>query len=176
MPMKKSFASSYKMLLRLARPLIHFVLLLVAFRIAYTVRQSTDLIPWLQLRIPAFNLVETTRFALIAVVIFLIAAFLLGVYELQKPLHGYYRKFLLAWVWWLVSMTFLALFGNGFLFTDGISRFVILWTAVCGLILLSIFDIFRNNLNSFLEKKHPYKILLIYNTREQYEQFVANIE
>lgn len=93
------------------------------------VRQSTDLIPWLQLRIPTFNFTETLWFALTAISIFIVASFFLGVYELYKPLHGYYKKFLLAWVWWMVSMTFLALFGNGFLFTNGISRFLILWSA-----------------------------------------------
>lgn len=146
--MKKSFASSYKMVLRLSRPVLHFVLLLIVFWIGYIVRQYTDLIPWLQLRIPAFNLVEAKQFAVVAVSIFVAAAFLLDVYELYKPLHGYYKKFLLAWVWWIVSMTFLALFGNGFIFTDGISRFLIIWSAVCGLVVLSIMDIFWNNLNS----------------------------
>ncbi|MBP6911012.1 sugar transferase [Patescibacteria group bacterium] len=173
--MKKNVASSYKMILRLARPLFHIVLLLVIFRIGYTVRQSTDLIPWLQLTIPAFNLTETIRFAVSAIAIFVGACFLLGVYDLFKPLHGYYRKFLLARVRWLVCMTFLALFGNGFIFTDGISRFLILWSALCGFIALSIFDIFWNNINSYLEKEHPYKIVVIYKTQAQYEQFSQDI-
>lgn len=72
-------------------------------------------------------------------------------------------------------MTFLALFGNGFLFTDGISRFLIVWSALCGLVILSVFDIFRNNINSYLEKEHPYKILVIYKTDEQYKQFAEDI-
>lgn len=149
--MKKKSASSYKMVLRLLRPFLHIVILLFVFRIGYTIRQSTDLIPWLQLRIPGFNLTETVRFALVAIGIFVGASFLVGVYELYKPLHGYYKKFLLAWVWRMVSMTFLALFGNGFVFIDGISRFLILWSAAFGLIVLSVFDIFRNNLNRYLE-------------------------
>lgn len=139
------------------------------------VRQSTDLIPWLQLRIPGFNMTETIWFSFVAVVIFIAACFFIGVYELYKPLHGYYRKFLLAWVWWLVTMTFLALFGNGFLFTDGISRFLILWSAASGLVVLSIFDIFWNNINRHLEKEHPYKILVIYKTDEQYDKFAEDI-
>ena len=114
-------------------------------------------------------------FSLSAIVIFIAACFLIGVYDLYKPLHGYYRKFLLAWVWWLVSMTFLALFGNGFLFTDGISRFLIVRSAGFGLIVLSIFDIFRNNINRYLEKKHPYKILLIYHDMDHYQKFIHDI-
>ena len=65
-------------------------------------------------------------------------------------------------------MTFLALFGNGFLFTNGISRFLILWSAGCGLLILSLLDIFWNNINRYLEAMHPYKILLIYKTEEQH--------
>ena len=120
----------YKKLLRLTRPVFHFILLLGVFFVGYSIRQSTDLIPWFQLRIPTFNLMETTLFALIAVVIFLVACFFLGVYELSRPLHGYYKKFLIARGRRFVSMTFLALFGNGFVFTDGISRFLILRSAV----------------------------------------------
>lgn len=165
----------YKKLLRLTRPVFHFLLLGAVFIIGYSIRQSTDLIPWFQLRIPTFNLTETALFALIALVTFIAACFSLGVYELSKPLHGYYRKFLVARGRWLVSMTFLALFGNGFIFTDGISRFLILWSAVAGLFAVSIFDIFRNNLNKYLEKKHPYRILVIYDTLEHYDQFAEDI-
>ncbi len=72
-------------------------------------------------------------------------------------------------------MTFLALFGNGFLFSDGISRFLIVWSALCGLAVLSIFDIFWNNINSYLEKQHPYRILVIYKTEEEYAKFIEDI-
>lgn len=173
--MEKGTASIYKTLLRLARPLFHFILLVAVFYIGYTVRQYTDLIPWLQLRIPAFNTQETMWFSLAAIIIFLIAAFFLGVYELFRPLHGYYKKFLLAWVWRLVTMTFLALFGNGFLFGDGISRFLILWSAGCGLVVLSIFDIFWNNLNGRLERRQPYRILVIYKTQKHYTKFSEDV-
>lgn len=72
-------------------------------------------------------------------------------------------------------MTFLALFGNGFLFTDGISRFLILWSALAGFFVISAFDIVWNNLNTYLEKKRPYRILVIYDTIEHYEQFAEDI-
>lgn len=173
--MKKSLASGYKTLLRLARPFFHFVLLALVFRIGYSIRQTTDLIPWLQLRIPGFNLEETMRFSVVSIGIFIAACFLVGIYELQKPLHGYYRKFLLARMWWFVSMTFLALFGNGFLFADGISRFLILWSAIAGLFAISLFDIFRNNINSFLEKQRPYKMLVIYNHESHYTKFAGDL-
>lgn len=173
--MKKKAASSYRMVLRLARPLLHIVLVLAIFWVGYLVRQSTDLIPWFQLTIPAFNLTETMWFAISATAIFVGAGFLVGLYDLFKPLHGYYRKFLLARMRWVVCMTFLALFGNGFIFTDGISRFLILWSALCGFIALSVFDIFWNNRNSYLEKNHPYKIVVIYKTEAQYAQFAEDI-
>jgi len=127
------------------------------------------------MRIPGFNLTETMRFSLAAIVIFVGACFLTGVYDLYKPLHSYYRKFLLARVWRFVSMTFLALFGNGFLFDDGISRFLIVWSAFGGLFVLSAFDILWNNINRYLEKKHPYKILVIYKNKEHYHQFVEDM-
>lgn len=175
MVMKKDSASTYKIMIRLVRPLFHFLLLVGVFYMGYMIRQSTDLIPRLQLRIPAFNLSETMWFSLAAIIIFVGACFLVGAYDLFRPLHGYYKKFLLAWVWRFVSMTFLALFGNGFLFGDGISRFLILRSAGCGLIVLSIFDIFWNNINGYLEKKQPYKILVIYKDESQYHSFIQDI-
>ncbi|MBP7848479.1 hypothetical protein KA013_04715 [Patescibacteria group bacterium] len=59
----------------------------------YELRSHTDLIPFVQLRIPLIDLQETMIFAAITVVLFRLIALAQGVYDLFKPAHAYYIKF-----------------------------------------------------------------------------------
>lgn len=73
-------------------------------------------------------------------------------------------------------MTFLALFGESFIFSYGISRFIILIVAFLGLLVLSVFDIFWNMMNSKIESRYPYKILVLYSNQDLLDQFVEEFE
>ena len=79
--------------LRLFRPIIHALLLAWIFRIAYSLRQHTDLIPGIQLQIPYINIGDLIIFATISIIIFIIVQFSSQVYKLSQPLHGYYPHF-----------------------------------------------------------------------------------
>lgn len=63
--------------LRLLRPGVHLVLILVIFRAMVQLRAQTDLIPGVQLRIPQIDLSETMLFALVSAFLFI----LLGVIQ-----------------------------------------------------------------------------------------------
>ena len=162
--------------LRLFRPVIHAWLLAWIFRMAYSLRQQTDLIPWIQLQIPYININDLIVFASISIVIFIVVQFISQVYKLSQPLHGYYPHFFKWWFLWVVCMTFLALFGEWFLFGQWISRFIILFSAWACLIILSLFDQFWNHLNSRVEIRNPYRILAIYETSELLNQFLDEFE
>jgi hypothetical protein len=162
--------------LRLLRPLIHSVLLAVIFRGSYLLRQKTDGLPGIQLRLPGILISDLVTFAASSIVLFIIIAFVQNVYELHKPLHGYYTRFFKTWMLRFVSMTFLALFGEQFIFAQGISRFIILIVAVGSFFLLSIFDIFWNDWNSRLESRYPYKVLAIYENHALLDQFLDEFE
>ncbi len=69
-------------------------------------------------------------------------------------------------------MTFLALFGEGFIFAQGISRFIILIVAALGLMILSLFDVFWNSMNSRVESRNPYRILALYDNQEVLDAFL----
>lgn len=56
--------------MRLLRPLLHATVILVLFYVMVEVRQTTDLIPFVQLRIPQIDIYETMLFALISAGIF----------------------------------------------------------------------------------------------------------
>lgn len=162
--------------LRLFRPIIHAAILWWIFRAAYSLRQQTDLIPGIQLQIPYIDIGDLILFAAISIVIFVIVQFTSQVYKLTQPLHGYYPRFFKGWFLWIVCMTFLALFGEWFLFTQGISRFIILSVSAGGLVALSLFDLFWNSLNSRVEMRNPYRVLALYESDELLAQFIEEFE
>lgn len=169
-------AKLLKLLLRLFRPALHALILGLVFRGAYHLRQRTDLIPWIQLDIPFISIKDLIVFAWISILLFLIVQFSMRTYVLDKPLHWYYQRFFKWWALWFVIITFLALFGEGFLFSYGISRFILLVVSFSGLIVLTIFDLFWNAWNSRLEMINPYRILTLYDDQELLDQFVDEFE
>jgi len=89
-------------------------------------RLVTDLIPGVQLNIPLMNYRETMIYAWIATMIFIGLGIIKSLYELHKPIQKYFQTFTKVWLYWLVTITFIAYFGQGFVFYFGISRFIIL--------------------------------------------------
>lgn len=173
---QKKRASWLMLGLRIARPIIHAGILIMIFIGAYFLRQKTDLLPGIQLQLPGILINDLTVFAVISVLLFVILGFAQQVYPLSKPLHGYYTHFFKAWVLWFVGMTFLALFGEGFVFAQGISRFIILIVATAAFLVLSVFDVFWNDLNSRLEARYPYRVLAIYTEHDLLDQFLDEFE
>ena len=94
--------------LRILRPLLHVIIIMGAFWAMYELRQVTDLIPFVQLRIPQIDVQETMLFAALSAVLFVITGILVGMYELYRPLHNYYSKFLQTRVIRLVASSFIA--------------------------------------------------------------------
>lgn len=149
------------MLLRLLRPLLHMGIIMLSFWLMYLVRQTTDLIPFVQLRIPTLNLEETMLFALCAACAFVGIGIIRGMYELFRPLHKYYTVFLETWLIWTVVSSAIAYYGFGYVFVAGISRFVVVWGVLLSFVTITLRDRWRNALNNRLERREPYQILLI---------------
>ncbi len=66
--MKFSFSNQFFLLLR---PLLHVIGIILVYRAIILLRGYTDLIPFVQLRIPIIDLQETLLFALFSAAIFL---------------------------------------------------------------------------------------------------------
>ena len=60
------------LLIRLIRPFLHFVVIVLVFYLVYLIRQRTDLIPFVHLKIPYINLYETVLFSILSAVIFIL--------------------------------------------------------------------------------------------------------
>ena len=97
-------------------------------------RSMTDLIPRIQLRIPIINTGETMLYAVIAMCIFVIIGFQWHLYRLHTPPQHYTKHFFYTYLLRGAIITVIAYYGYGFLFSDGISRLVIVWTMIWSLI------------------------------------------
>lgn len=162
--------NDYKIWLRLIRPFLHFLIILLIFYFVYRLRLTTDLIPLVQLEIPVINMQELSLFAFISACAFIGIWILKKLYELNKPIQNYFQTFTKVWIYWIITITFISYFGAGFLFKYGISRFIIvIWAGIAYLVLF-LFDQFRNKLESLIHKNWDNKILIIWdNSPDSYE-------
>jgi lipopolysaccharide/colanic/teichoic acid biosynthesis glycosyltransferase len=108
---------------------------------------------------------ETMLFATIAAGIFVALWWIYWLYELHKPIHNYYASFLKCRWWWIVLVSTLAYYWFWYLFIWWISRFVIVWWSWVVLLMITLWDMRWNALNTYLETKAPYRIALLYTNQ-----------
>lgn len=148
---------------RLLRPIIHGLIIFLIFSLTYKIRLVTDFIPGIQLQIPLINYNETMIYAWIASALFVGLGIIKRLYELHKPIQKYFQTFTKVWLYWLVTITFIAYFGQGFIFFFGISRFIIVVSAWFVFFGLFFFDQIRNYIESRIHKKSDRKIIIIWS-------------
>lgn len=106
----------------------------------YRIRLVSDLIPGIQLRIPPIHTNETIIYATLAALLFVMIGIIKNMYDLYKPAYNYFSVFTKVRGIWLVTITFIAYFGQGFVFVGGISRLIILFSAAITFVVLRIID------------------------------------
>ena len=144
--------------IRLLRPILHFITIIIVFYIVYNLRTITDGIPFVHLNIPYIDFKETFIFSIISAFLFIILWLVNNLYKLFWPIHNYYNKLLKNFILWFVVITFLAYFWHGYIFQNWISRLILVWWSIISFIFLLVSDFFINLINSKLERKKPYKI------------------
>lgn len=154
---------SYNIYLRLIRPVLHAIFIILIFYIIYRLRLITDLIPGIQLRIPVIVYWETMVYAILSAVFFVIIWIIKNLYELNKPIQNYFQTFTKVWIYWLITITFLAYFGWWVVFIWWISRFIIVMSAFLSFFILFFFDQIWNFLESKTHNKSNNKILIIWS-------------
>lgn len=161
---------NYNVMLRLLRPILHIGLITVIFYVMYRIRLFTDLIPGVQLRIPVINYQENMAFGIIAAFAFVCIGIIKDLYELHKPIQRYFQTFAKTRFYWLITITFIAYFGQNFVFFFGISRFIILLGACMSFLVLFLFDQIRNYMESKRHREGNNKILIVgSDTMESYK-------
>ena len=102
-------------------------------------------------------------YAILSAIIFVTLWLVKNLYELNKPVQKYFQTFTKVWLYWLVTITFVAYFGQGFIFFFGISRFIIIIGAIFTFFLLFFFDQLWNFCESKILKTHKSKIMIIWS-------------
>lgn len=160
----------YNILLRLLRPVIHLGIIIVVFYVMYRIRLFTDLIPGVQLKMPVINYQENMAFGIISAFAFIIIGIVKDLYELHKPIQRYFQTFTKTWIYWIIVITFISYFGQGFVFFFWISRFIIVVGAFVSFIGLFLFDQIRNYLEARRHREGNNKILIVgSDTLESYK-------
>jgi lipopolysaccharide/colanic/teichoic acid biosynthesis glycosyltransferase len=162
--------NDYSMAIRLTRPLLHIIIVILIFYLIYRLRLITDLIPGLQLVIPYINYHETMMFAAISWIIFVCIWIIKNLYELHKPIQNYFQTFSKVWIYRIITITFISYFWSWILFTYWLSRFIIVIWWITTYIALFLFDQIRNKLESQIHKNWNNKIIIIWdNSPNSYE-------
>ena len=147
--------------IRITRPLFHSAIILASFYLAYIIRLKTDLIPFVQLWIPPIPFIETVIYASIWVVVFICISIIKHLYTLTKSVQNYITIFTKVWIYWIIAITFIAYFGQWFIFVWGISRFIIVTGGVLTWFFIILFDAWRNFLEKISIRNNKRKILII---------------
>ncbi|HKL43986.1 MAG TPA: exopolysaccharide biosynthesis polyprenyl glycosylphosphotransferase [Candidatus Absconditabacterales bacterium] len=158
---KKRKNKDYNIPLRLIRPIIHMIIILVIFFLIYKLRLVTDLIPGVQLPIPPINYEETMLFAFISSFAFIGIGIIKNLYELNKPTQKYFQTYSKVRIYRIITITFVGYFGSGFVFEYGVSRFIILFGAIISFFVIFLFDQIRNKIESIKHRNGKNKILII---------------
>ncbi len=160
----------YNIPLRLLRPILHITLITCVFFLIYKLRLITDLIPGVQLPIPAINYTETMLFAIISWFAFIAIWIIKNLYELNKPIQKYFQTYTKVRVYRFITITFIWYFWTWFIFEYWISRFIILLAVLMSFFAIFFFDQIRNRLESIKHKNWKNKILIIWdNSNKSYD-------
>ena len=146
---------------RLLRPVLHFALILLVFRIAYKSRTRWDFMSKIFHETPRINRHELLIFSLLSAWAFVVIGLIKNLYELNKQTWSYIQTLSKVWVYWFISSAFISYFGQWFIFDFWISRYIILISAILAYVVLFLFDQIWYRLDFKLQKKKWNKVLII---------------
>ena len=160
----------YNVVLRVFRPILHLWIIIIVFYVMYRIRLFTDLIPGVQLRIPVINYQENMAFGIIAAFVFIFIWIINNLYELHKPIQRYFQTFTKTRLYWVITISFIWYFWQGFVFFFWISRFIIVLGAFVSFMVIFLFDQIRNYLEARRHREGDNKILIVgSDTMESYK-------
>lgn len=163
-------------LLQLIRPLVHIALIVLSYRLMYLLRQYTDLIPFVQLRIPQINIHETLLFAIGSGLLFVIVGFAHQMYGLFQLAQHSLLRFFRSRVVRVMLSGFVARVGFGYVFTSGISRFVLIFASLLSLVLIALADAMQYRLLYRWQKRAPYRLLVMGRTQDQLDAVTDELQ
>ena len=146
---------------RLLRPALHFLMILLVFRVAYKSRLRGDVIWKIFHETPRINKHELLVFSLFSAWAFVVIGLIKNLYELNKQTWNYIQKLSKVRVYRFITSAFISYFGQWFIFNFWISRYIILISAILAYVILFFFDQIWYRLDYKLQKKKWSKVLII---------------
>ncbi|MDP2669993.1 MAG: hypothetical protein Q8O99_03190 [bacterium] len=71
---------------------------------------------------------------------------------------------------------FVARIGFGYVFTSGISRFVLIFASLLSLFLITMSDILQNLLVRRSQRRAPYRLLIVSHTQQQLDMLAEELQ
>ena len=146
---------------RLFRPILHFILILLVFWVAYKSRLWGDIMWKIFHETPWINKHELLVFSLFSAWAFVVIGLIKNLYELNKQTWNYIQKLSKVRVYRFITSAFISYFGQWFIFNFWISRYIILISAILAYVILFFFDQIWYRLDYKLQKKKWSKVLII---------------
>ena len=84
------------------KSILHFLIIVASFYLAYITRGYTDLIPFTQLHIPVLNFEETMIYGLLSAGLFVVIGIIYKLYPINKVNYNYLKTFFESSLIWLV--------------------------------------------------------------------------
>ncbi|AKH32680.1 UDP-glucose:undecaprenyl-phosphate glucose-1-phosphate transferase [candidate division SR1 bacterium Aalborg_AAW-1] len=154
-------------IIRLLRPLLHFLVVLFIYRIAYILRSNTNIFWSIDIGTPWIATQELIRYAIISASIFIITGIVHKRYDLISLETGKTKTFLTVWWQWTIIVTCLAYFGQGFIFEHGISRLIVIITALLSLIVIPFIEIIWDGIYVRWIKRFSHTIHILLQDKPQ---------
>lgn len=161
---------------RLCRPVLHFSLILLVFRVAYKSRLWESFMWKLFNETPRINVQELLIFSLISALIFVIIGLIKNLYELNKQTESYIQTLSKVRIYWFISSAFISYFWQWFIFNFWISRYIILISAIIAYVILFFFDQIWYRLDFKLLKKNWNKVLIISDKLNKHSELLNKLK
>ena len=161
---------------RLLRPVLHFLIILAVFRVAYKSRLWGDFMWKIFHETPRINKNELLVFSLISAWAFVFIGLIKNLYELNKQTWNYIQTLSKVRVYWFISSAFISYFGQWFIFDFWISRYIILISAIIAYVVLFLFDQFWYRLDFKLQKRNWSKVLIISNNLNKSSELLDKLK
>ncbi len=149
-------------MIRLLRPLIHFLIIGCIYWIAYLLRSNTTIFRSIDIWTPRVAKNELIIYAIISATLFVTIGIIQKRYDLISIGLEKTKTFLIVWWQWTIIVTCLAYFGQEFIFKHGISRLIIIIVALSSLIIIPLVESLRRRFYlRWIQQFHHSLLILI---------------
>ncbi len=153
--------------MQLIRPLLHVSAIALLYYLAYRIRSVTSVFGTIDIGTPWVATQELFLYVIVSLIIFVITGIIAQRYDLISFNNLSTQKFLKVRSQWTIVATWLAYFGQWWIFDAGISRFIIVVVALASLFVLPLLDQIWKKLYTHILKQSALSIRVLLQDVDQ---------